>query len=225
MFKDREKRLEYNKKYNEANKEKAKKKRDANKEKQKEYDKKYNEANKDKRKAQREANKEKNAKQKKEYRKLNIERISARQKRYYESNKDKIKERDKKRISERREYRNKWEKNRREKDPLFKLTKNIRRLINASLKKKEVQKIHRTSKILGCTFQEFKEHIERQFELWMTWENYGSYNPEGLRTWNVDHIIPLSIVKTTEEVIKLNHYTNLRPLCSKENRDKWDKII
>ena len=33
------------------------------------------------------------------------------------------------------------------------------------------------------------------------------------------HIIPLSSAKTEEELVKLNHYVNLQPLCSKVNRD------
>ena len=31
--------------------------------------------------------------------------------------------------------------------------------------------------------------------------------------------VPLSLAKSEEELIKLNHYTNLQPLCSKINRD------
>lgn len=44
--------------------------------------------------------------------------------------------------------------------------------------------------------------------------------------WGMDHIIPISYAKTEEDVIKLNHYTNLQPLCSFVNRViKRDKII
>jgi hypothetical protein len=55
----------------------------------------------------------------------------------------------------------------------------------------------------------------------MTWDNKG--NPEdGIlepnKTWDIDHIIPLSSCKTEDDVIKLNHYTNLQPLCSYTNR-------
>jgi hypothetical protein len=59
----------------------------------------------------------------------------------------------------------------------------------------------------------------------MTWENKGLYNGELNYGWDVDHIIPLSSVETEEEIIKLNHYTNLQPLCSKVNRDiKKDNV-
>jgi hypothetical protein len=53
----------------------------------------------------------------------------------------------------------------------------------------------------------------------MTWENRGLYNGELNYGWDIDHIIPLSSAKTEEEVKKLNHHTNLQPLCSKTNRD------
>jgi hypothetical protein len=36
--------------------------------------------------------------------------------------------------------------------------------------------------------------------------------------WDLDHIIPISSAKTKEDLIKLNHYTNLQPLCSCYNR-------
>ncbi len=59
----------------------------------------------------------------------------------------------------------------------------------------------------------------------MTWENRGLYNGEFNYGWDIDHIIPISFAKTEEDIIKLNHYTNLQPLCSKINRDiKKDKL-
>ena len=58
----------------------------------------------------------------------------------------------------------------------------------------------------------------------MNWDNYGSYKINEQRTWNIDHIIPLSSAKNEDELIKLNHYTNMRPLCSKENLDKSDNL-
>lgn len=75
--------------------------------------------------------------------------------------------------------------------------------------------------ILGCSNEFFKQHIEKLFESWMNWGNYG--NPkDGVvelnKTWDIDHIIPISTAKTEEDVIRLNHYTNLQPLCSYKNR-------
>lgn len=59
----------------------------------------------------------------------------------------------------------------------------------------------------------------------MTWDNHGLYNGELNFGWDIDHIIPISSAKTEDEVINLNHYTNLQPLCGKINRDiKKDKL-
>ena len=59
----------------------------------------------------------------------------------------------------------------------------------------------------------------------MNWDNYGLYNGELDYGWDLDHIIPISSAKTEEDIIRLNHYTNLQPLCSKTNRDiKKDKL-
>jgi uncharacterized membrane protein len=66
--------------------------------------------------------------------------------------------------------------------------------------------------------KEYKKYIEKQFEEWMTWENWGLY------TWHIDHIIPLSSAKTEEEVYLLWHYRNLRPLSAQENLKKSNKI-
>ena len=53
----------------------------------------------------------------------------------------------------------------------------------------------------------------------MNWGNKGLYNGKLNYGWDIDHRIPLSLAKTEEDVIRLNHYTNLQPLCSKINRD------
>lgn len=114
---------------------------------------------------------------------------------------------------------------RRKTDTLFKLTCNIRNLIRISLKNGGYGKNTKTFKILGCSFEDFKAHIESQFEPWMDWSKYGLYNGELNYGFDLDHIIPISKGVTEEERIKLNHYTNFQPLCSKVNRDiKRNKI-
>jgi hypothetical protein len=43
--------------------------------------------------------------------------------------------------------------------------------------------------------------------------------------WDIDHIIPISKASTKADVLKLNHFSNFQPLCSKINRDiKRDKL-
>jgi hypothetical protein len=56
----------------------------------------------------------------------------------------------------------------------------------------------------------------------MDWNNKGKRNvSQPQQCWDIDHIIPISSAKTEEDLIRLNHYTNLRPLCSYTNR--WVK--
>ncbi len=111
-------------------------------------------------------------------------------------------------------------------DPVYRLRCNIRSMITNALKKKQGIKSKKTQEMLGCTFIELRCHIESQFEDWMNWDNYGKYNGEYNYGWDIDHIIPLSTAETEDDVIRLNHFTNLRPLCSKVNRyvkrDKTD---
>lgn len=55
-------------------------------------------------------------------------------------------------------------------------------------------------------------------------EKYQKYFKE-YQEKNKDHIIPISSVKNKKEIININHYTNLQPLCSKINREiKKDKL-
>lgn len=115
--------------------------------------------------------------------------------------------------------RNKYIKKRYQSDPLFRLTQKTRTIISNSLRKNNHRKISSTQTILGCTFEELKKHLESQFEPWMNWENMGGKKINKPNTnWEVDHIIPISSAQNEEELIRLNHYSNLRPLCSYINR-------
>jgi hypothetical protein len=140
----------------------------------------------------------------KDYYKKNKELLKPKKKKYYQSTKVQV---------------NKRQKERREREPLFKLKGNIRASIIKILKRNKVPKNNKTIEILGCSYEQFKTHLEGAFKFWMNWENYGKYNGELNYGWDIDHIIPICSAKTEGEVMKLNHYTNLQPLCSKINRD------
>ena len=107
---------------------------------------------------------------------------------------------------------------RRENEPLYKLSNNMRTMIYSIFSERGYTKLSKTSEILGCSFEDFKLYLESKFEDWMTWENHGRFNNEFNYGWDIDHITPLSSACTEDEVIKLNHYTNLQPLCSYINR-------
>ena len=121
-----------------------------------------------------------------------------------------------------KKYKNKRSKQRRKEDSIFKLTSNIRSLISYSFKRAcggTYKKSDKTENILGCTVQEFINHLESLFTEGMTLENHGQCE----ECWHIDHKIPISSAKTEEEIIKLNHYTNLQPLWSRENLSKGYK--
>jgi hypothetical protein len=112
----------------------------------------------------------------------------------------------------------KYQMNRRKTDNLFKLKHRISCIISSLIKRNGYIKKSTTYEILGCSYDEFKLHLESKFEPWMSWKNYGKWNGELNYGWDIDHIIPSSSGKTEDEIIKLNHYTNLQPLCSQVNR-------
>ena len=145
---------------------------------------------------------------------------------YYLSKKEDILIKRKSKLKYQKEYqqnnkvkRNKHLSERRKTDDLFRLITNIRNLINNSFYDMNYSKTSRTQEILGCSFEELKSYLELKFEPWMTWKNRGIYNGELNNGWDIDHIIPLSEAISVDDIVKLNHYTNLQPLCSKINRD------
>lgn len=144
----------------------------------------------------------------------NSEDYKRRSKKYVKNNKDRI-----------NQNRRVWKKNKINSDPLYKLSTDVRRLLWMSFNKSLDGRVIKNSKsidILGCSFEEFKIHIESQFLSWMNWENHGdcceilTYNC----SWDLDHIIPISHAKTEEELYLLNHWSNFQPLCSKINRNE-----
>jgi len=124
-----------------------------------------------------------------------------------------------------REYYSKYSKEKRENDILYNISCKIRNSIRNSIRNFGHSKKIGTHVILGCSFEDFKLHLESKFDSWMTWENRGLYNGELNYGWDIDHIIPLSSAITEDDIIRLNHYTNLQPLCSYINRYiKKDKL-
>lgn len=141
---------------------------------------------------------------KKVYRKENVDKIKT----YKQNNREKIKEQHRK-----------YTRNRANNDDLFKLGRNLGTMLRNSFRRQGFSKSGKSREILGCSFEEFKIHLESKFESWMSWNNYGKYNGELNYGWDIDHIIPINTATNENELIKLNHYTNLQPLCSKINRD------
>ena len=72
---------------------------------------------------------------------------------------------------------------------------------------------------LGMSIDEFRVHIESQFDEFMTWENRGTY-------WQFDHIYPLNKANLRDRVefLAVANWRNYQPLEAGENNRKNDKV-
>mgnify|MGYP003123338169 CR=1 FL=1 len=107
---------------------------------------------------------------------------------------------------------------RKAKDPAYRLRVNVSALVyDALVRKQGLTKGGSTFAHLPYTPSELKEHIEKQFNEHMDWDNYGVY-------WNIDHIIPQAALiydsLTHPNFQKCWALNNLRPLEVKLNSSK-----
>ncbi|MCJ8345508.1 hypothetical protein MJH12_08205 [bacterium] len=188
----------------------------------------------------------------KQYAKNNKEIIKTRRLRHYQLNKEKERARIKKNRESRTErqkemdkiktrkyyianreriikYQIGYDKKKRDIDPAYRLRSNISKNIRTALHKKGSSKQGQSIlKFLPYTIVELRKHLELQFDGWMSWNNWGKYNPniwndkdQSTWTWEMDHIIPQS----TLPYDSMNHdnfqkcwsLDNLRPLSAKQN--------
>ena len=115
-------------------------------------------------------------------------------------------------------YANTWGKNKRASDISHRISYNIGIDIWHALK--ENKNGRKWQSLVGYTVGELKEHLEKQFDSNMCWENYGSY-------WTIDHIKPRSLFHFTEhtdqEFKECWALKNLQPLEKIANIRKGNK--
>lgn len=116
---------------------------------------------------------------------------------------------------ERLKSKEKWNR-RMSSDPLYRFRKLLSNNVRKCFRNGGFNKSSRTQKILGDDWEVIKEYFESKFEVGMNWDNYG--------LWQIDHILPISTATCESDVIRLNHYTNLQPLWSKDNLMKSNNI-
>ena len=97
---------------------------------------------------------------------------------------------------------------------MFRASLNIRSLITNSLTKGGYSKTSRTHEILGCSYEEYHQHIESQFTDGMSWERMSEIH--------IDHRLPVSAASTKAEILVLNHHRNLQPMWAEDNIAKSD---
>lgn len=136
------------------------------------------------------------------------EKHLTRTRKYQEQNRDYFREKTNDHYHNNKEYYREWNRNKMKTDPIFRLKHSINALINHHLKR---GKSKRSLEYLGCNMDEYKIHLENQFNENMNWDNYGLY-------WEIDHYHPLSKNGSF-------HYLNTRPLEIHLNRTKSDKIL
>lgn len=218
----------------------CKKWRENNKEKVKKIQKKY-----------REKNKEKIKKKSIEYNKKNKEKIKGNRKKkhlsitkkkckscYIVGDYTKFKEgraickkcmnaEKRKRRQENREEANRKERECRKRNPQKRIHSSMSASIRHSLKGNK--KGNKWEDLVGYTLEDLVNRLESLFEPWMNWGNYGVHDPNGPRTWQIDHIIPKSMFKFDsyeDEEFKLCwSLFNLQPKCSYKNNCKQNKFI
>ena len=114
------------------------------------------------------------------------------------------------------EYYNKWRKAKLKTNPNFRLDCNMRSAISNVLAGR--RKSASTMNIIGCSVEEFFEHLEScvKWEPWMTRENYGKNG------WDVDHIIAIAHwdANCPLQFILCWDKSNLQPMVHIENIKK-----
>lgn len=135
-------------------------------------------------------------------------------KKYYMDNHEILKEKRILKSEQFKAYYNEWQKNKYHSDEEFKLKHRLRSRLYRALNGKI--KLSSAVSNLGCSVKELKKHLETQFQLGMTWENWT------IDGWHVDHIKPLSAFDLTDpkQVKEACHYTNLQPMWASENLSK-----
>ncbi len=173
----------------------------------------YREANREKimvkDKAYREANREVILAKKKSYHEANREKILAKKKTYREANPEKI-------MASNLEYR----RNRLINDPIYRQIHNTRSNLGRILH--GTGSHQPTLDLLGCTGQEWRDHLESLWTEGMSWDNYG----HGKGKWQCDHIIPVSAFDQTdpEQQKECWNYLNTQPLWAEDNMAKGSTI-
>jgi hypothetical protein len=77
-----------------------------------------------------------------------------------------------------------------------------------------------TLKLLGCSTDELRIHLQKQFKRGMTWKNYGT-------AWHIDHKEPCASfdLSKPEEQARCFHFSNLQPLWAAANSEKRARVV
>lgn len=115
------------------------------------------------------------------------------------------------------EYYSKYQYEKYHNDEHYKLARLLRTRV-----RKAIQGNHKTKptlELLGCSLENLKEHLEKQFNDGMSWNNFGE--------WHIDHIKPCASFDLTDpkQQKECFHYTNLQPLWAEDNLKKGTSYV
>ena len=147
--------------------------------------------------------------EKKRYYQKHKEQLRIKSRNYYQSNKIRIAKRA-----------NIYTKNRRKNDIMFKFVENLRNSVRRAIKCQF--KSEKTMDLLGCTINEFLNHLESQFDTNMSWNNYG----KKINQWSIDHILCCELFDFSNPKHQkfCFNYKNIKPLCHIDNESKSDLL-
>lgn len=112
---------------------------------------------------------------------------------------------------------NSYDKERMEKDEIFKIIKRTRSVVSTMLKRQTTKKSGKAYDIVGMCGRDFMRYLltHKNSKSEFTPENYGN-------VWHVDHVRPLAFfnLKDGNQLRRAFHYSNCQPMLAKENMSK-----
>ena len=165
------------------------------------------------------------------YHAKNRERMTAAMKRWYSEHREKKLAYEKQRYPSVRKHKLEYQSDYRKKhpeafmmwwrksyyeNPNFRLAHNLRSRLWGTVRKNRASSS--ALKLIGCSLDELRAHLESGFSRGMTWDNYGR--------WHIDHIVPIASfdLSNDEQLERAFNFTNLQPLWAKDNQMKGARL-
>ena len=149
--------------------------------------------------------------------------IYKKQKEYNQANYEKVHEMQTKYTKSHREQKNLYDRQRRpifnaqrreryKNNPIYKASVIARNRFGTLLRNINTTKTQSTEDVLGCSFEQFKLHLEKNFTPEMNWNNHGE-------VWHAEHVLPCNMydLRDPSEQRLCFSYLNIIPLSRKDN--------
>jgi len=158
-----------------------------------------------------EINKTKILERSKKYHQQNLKYCKERNRKYYKINKTKIQK-------QKCEYNRIYQREKRQKNPQFRLNNNMAVAIWRALKDNKADRCWEN--LVEYTINDLEQHLESLFVKGMSWDNYGK--------WHIDHKIPISAFNFDKpehlDFKKCWALNNLQPLWARDNISKSNNL-